>query len=256
MRSQLRMILVISAVGMAACAAPGSRPKELTETERARLFVEVANGALVEGDAIGALENLARAERIDSSLPELHHSRALAYYMKKENDKALDSARVAVKLKPDYSQANNTLGKFLIDEGKYAEAEAPLLSAAKDPLNREAYKANTNLGILYYRTGKYSIAAKHLDKAVDEAPAAACIAYYYRGHLKLKDGHVREATREYEKATEKFCAGFADAHFALGIAHERDRNYDQARKVFLSIKQNFPNSKIAEQAMTRLKHLP
>ena len=257
MRNGIQIVLLVfCALGLWSCASFISKEKEMTLDERGRLYVEVANGAIVEGDAIGALENLAKAERLAPNLPELHHSRALAYSMKKENDKALAAARKAVLLKPDYSQANNTLGKFLIDIGQYAEAEAPLLQASKDNFNREAFKADTNLGILYYRTAKYSSALQHLDKAIEEAPGATCIAYYYRGHLELKDVHLRNAIQEYEKATQKFCGGFADAHFALGVAYERSRNYDRARKIFLDIRQNFPNTKVAEQAIDRLKSLP
>ncbi len=237
------------------CATSSER-KELTKTERARLFLDVANASLMEGDAIAALENLSRAESFAPEMPEISHSRALAFHMKKDSEAAIAAAKKAVEMSPKYSAANNTLGKLLIDASKYTEAEAPLLQASQDPLNREAYKANTNLGILYYRTDRIEKAETFLSKAIDEVPQQSCVAYYYRGHLRLKESRLKDAVKEYERASNKMCGAFADAHFALGIAPERSREYDRARKTFLSIPQNFPESKVAEQAMERLKHLP
>ena len=145
---------------------------------------------------------------------------------------------------------------MLLDSGNYHDAEAPLLKAASDPSYADAYKPHSNLGILFYRRGQFVPAQKYLNQAVAEAPARACIAHYYLGHIQLKQGKFSEATRSYDRATQNFCTNFADAHLALGIAYERNKQYDLARKKFLDIKINFPNSQIAEQAMDRLTYLP
>ena len=84
----------------------------------------------------------------------------------------------------------------------------------------------------------------------------SCVAYYYRGHLNLRENRFKEASRDYEHATQKFCAGFADAHFALGVAYLRNKQYDLARKKFLEIKQRYPNTEMADQAMDRLRYIP
>src|SRR5262245_40822371 len=167
--------------------------KEPTRTERARMLIEIANSALVEGDSIGALENLMRAEKEDAKLPELYHSMALAYYMKHDTSSALEKARKAVELKQDYSDANNNLGKLLMDSGKTDQSIAPLMAAAKDPVYRDVYKPLTNLGILHYRQGSYDRAETFLSNAIQEAPAVACVAYYYRGHLRLRESRFSDA---------------------------------------------------------------
>lgn len=220
------------------------------------MLVELANGALVEGDMVGALRTLLEAEAQDDRLPELHHSKALAYLGKHDLSSALSSARKSVEIKPNYADANNTLGKILIDAGKYNEAVTYLSVAANDPLYADAYRAHTNLGILYYRQGQDDPSSTHFTKAVELAPTQACIAHYYQGHLNLKKGAMGGAIRSYDLATQRFCAGFGDAHLALGIAYERNKEYERARKKFLDIKQSFPNTKVAEQAMDRLKYLP
>jgi type IV pilus assembly protein PilF len=247
-------------VGMAGCAnsknVRESKKKEPSATETARMYIEIANGALLEGDATGALENLFRAEKIDSKLPELYHSEALAYYMKHDLPIAVEKARKAVELKPDYSDAENTLGKLLIDSGRTDEAIQYLVRASNDPVYHEAFKALTNLGIVYYRRDDYARADRYLTLAIEDAAASACVAFYYRGQIRVHDSRFREALSDYDNAGKKGCAGFADAHLAMGLVYERSRQYDLARKKYLEIESRFPNSKFADQAMNHLRSLP
>lgn len=252
-------VLAVSALFSGACATGGPgkhEKKEPSRTERARMLVEVANGALSEGDPTGALENLLRAEREDAKLPELHHSKALAFFMKHDLPAATAEARKAVELKEDYTEANNTLGKLLMDQGKALEATPFLSRAANDPIYRESYKPLTNLGILEYRRGDTAGASRYFSRAIEAAPSLACIAYYYRGHIHMKDSRFREAVADYDNAGKKACAGFADAHLAMGLAYERNKQFDLARKKYLEIQNRYPNTKVAEQAVSHLRYLP
>lgn len=230
--------------------------RELTDEERARLFLNSANGAILERDYTGALQNLVEAERLDPKIPDVYHSKAIALYMKFDLQGAVLAANKAVSLAPKNSDARNTLGKLLIDQGKLTEAEGHLLASAKDPLYRNAYKARTNLGILYYKLGNYAEASQNLDIAIRDEPVLSCHAYYYRGHIHLRDGRFSQAVKDYDSATKKACAGFADAHLALGIAYERKKDYARARKKYIEIESSFPDSKVAEKAIERLRYLP
>ncbi len=252
-KASFSLVLLLSAF-VQSCATTGI--KTLSPTQRAKLIVQVANGALLEGDPTGALQHLAKAEESDPNLPELHHTKALAYHAKHDDIRAIAEARLAVSIQPAYSEANNTLGKLLLDQGRYDEAEKPLMVAATNPLYRDSYRAYTNLGILYYRKEDDKKSEDALSKAIQESPTLSCIAYYYMGHIHLKNGSVLTALGDYEKASQKFCAGFADAHLAVGVLYEKNKDYEHARKKFLDIKQSFPNTKIAEQAMEHLKYIP
>lgn len=248
-------IALAALVAGCATASPGQK-HELSHEERAALLLQVANGALVEGDPTGALGTLMQAEQDNPEMPEIHHSMALAYYAKNDLKDALTEAQTAVKLAPKYPDANNTLGKILIDVGRYDEARDPLLRAAQDPLYREAYKSWTNLGILNYRKGDYAKASQDFEKAIEADRDDSCIAFYYRGHLKLRVGDYGDAMRDYTQATKRACGGFADAHLAIAITYEREKQYDLARRGYLQIEQRFPNSKAADEANNHLKALP
>ena len=248
----------ISLLLVASACASGGKSKASAD-EKARVYLEAAAAAKAEGDLTGALQYLNDAEQLDDSIPELHHLKAIVLNQKHERALAIQSIRKALDLKPKYSDAMNTLGRLLMDDGSassISEAEKWLKLAASDLLYRDAWKPKTNLGIIHYRRGDDVKALDSLNRAVEASPLHACVAHYYIGHIRLKAGSFLEAARSYDKATQKFCAGFADAHLAEGVALERGREYDKARSKFLEVTKTFPNTSIADQAMNRLKGLP
>lgn len=253
--SSLVVFGLVGVLFLGGCAST-SKSGSLSRADRARLLIEVANGAILEGDPTGALGNLVEAEALDPSLPELHHSRALAFYMKKDLGAAMASARKAVALRPEYADANSTLGKILLDRGALREAEAFLQKAARDPLYRDAYKARTNLGILYYRNGETTLAETQFNLAIEQEPINACVAYYYRGEIQSKGSKFLEAIRDYEKATQRFCGAYGEAHLALAKAYASSKQYQKARKKLLEVRDVFSNTPIADQAMDQLRYLP
>jgi Tfp pilus assembly protein PilF len=247
--------VLFSGLLLVACAT--AKPKqEVTPEQHARLLLNVANASLIENDPVQAMEALAQAEAVDPNLPEIYHTRGLAYYNRGDVNSALEQVQKALKMAPEYVDANNSLGKILTDLGRYDEAVAPLQKAAHAPFYRETYKPLTNLGVLYYRKGDLGKAGDFFTKAIESGGDHACIAYYYKGHLELHDGHYSEAIKDYTSATKRWCAGFADAHLAIGITYERTKQYAMARKTFVEVQQRYPNSKAADKAMGHLRELP
>lgn len=230
--------------------------RELNDSGKALLHVQIANSALLEGDLTGALVELAVAEKLDNDLPEVFHTRALVFFKKKDYPKAIAEIEKATTINPNLAGVNNTYGKLLIDMGRYKEAQAPLIQAAEDPFYRGAYKARTNLGIIYYRTGRTDQALKAFDQAVQDSPGAACVAHYYLGHIALKRANPEKAIIEYRNATKRFCAGFKEAHLALGETLASLGKNDEARKKLLDVQSLFPESPAAETAKKRLRALP
>lgn len=255
MNRSLIVLISLLAVCTVASGCSGKKKKELTKAESARLILDMAAGAINERDPIDALEKIKLAESAEPSLPEIPFLRSLAYELKNDLERATIEIKKALTLSPKSSAVNAQLGKLMLEQGKPAEAIRPLTQAATDPLYREAYKARTNLGILFYRRGELEIAAKHMKKAVSENPLMACMAHYYLGHLSLKAGKFDDAIRNYDRSTRAICGGFADGHFALGVAYQRARKNEEARKKFLSVQQQFPRSSAAERSMDHLREL-
>jgi Tfp pilus assembly protein PilF len=236
------------------CATTSSN--KLSKTEQAFLLIQAADGAIAENDPSGALKFLADAEKLDDSIPELYLSRAIAYANKKMLSQAIQSVKRAVEIRPDYSEANNSLGRYLMDNNQLEEAEYYLIRAASDPLYPDTYKPLTNLGILHYRKGNLEQSERYLTRAIETQSPFACIASYYRGHIRMKKNDLKNAIKDYEASTKKFCGGFGEAHLALGIALERNKEFERARKKFLDVQQRYSGSHLAEQATKHLLSLP
>lgn len=252
-----RLSLVAFALVLASCATTsGTKKTKMSTAEQSDLMIRTAAGTIEENDPIGALQLLAEAEKLTPNRPEIFHLRTIAYTAKGEPTEALAAARKAVALAPEVAEYNNNLGKLLLDHGKLNEAETLLLKSANDQLYRDAYKANTSLGILYYRRGQEAEARKRFAKAAQQSPRDACVAYYYLGHIDLKASRFDEAIRHYDRATRQLCASFSDAHYALGLAYEQAQQFEKARRKFMDITSAFPDSQVATRAMNRLRNLP
>ncbi|NDD92765.1 hypothetical protein EBZ37_11840 [bacterium] len=254
-RVTLALITLMSVCStvLVGCASMGGSKNSQAEAQK---WVGLAEASLGDNDPSGALQELLKAEEISSDLPSLHHARALAYLAKSDLSLARDSARRAYELAPKDGPIATTYGKILIDLNRYAEAEAVLLPAARDPLYRESYRPRTNLGILNLRRGDYSAARFHLDRAIQDSPEQACVAYHFRGQLGVKQGRLKDAIRDLERSTQRLCAGYGEAEVSLGSALISDRQYDRARKKFLEINDRFPGTAWADAAMERLRGLP
>ena len=254
MRNLLLTALICSSFFLGACSS--TQEKKLSKKEKAMLYVDIANASFMEGDFIGSLGSLKKAEELDANLPEIHHAKALSYYFKKDLNAALQSAQRAVALAPEFSDAQTTLGKIYLDLKKFNQAEKHLMIAAADPLYRDAYKARTNLGVLYFEQGQYTLAKKQLDSAIQIEPMGACVAYYYRGQILDKQEKHSDAIKDYTKATRQLCGNYGDAHYAIGVSYAKSKKYKEARKKFVEITELYPETDVAQKAYQQLRYIP
>lgn len=252
----LSALTVLSLSLVSACATNPNAERELSDSERTSFLLKIAAANLTEGDPTGALENLLQVKEIDPSIPETHYLLALAYHQKSEPELALQSAKEAVRLRPTYSRALNTLGKIQFDLGLWKEAEKNLLLAAKDLTFRDAYVAKTNLGVLYLKQLKHDLALSWLDQAIRDGKSAACMASYYRGQVYLEKNKIEKAHYDFREASKNNCSQFASAHLGTAKSLVRMKKYDQARAKLLEVKQLFPHSDEANQANQYLKEIP
>jgi Tfp pilus assembly protein PilF len=233
-----------------------SSPHRLTREERVARYLNYAVAAVGDGDPIGALQSLSYIADDARDIPEYHHVKSMALAAKHDTEAALNESQLAVALRHDFPEAQTTQGKLLMDLGRYDEAVRILEPAARNPLYRDAFKADTSIGVIEYRRGHYADALRALSRAIEAAPKQACLAYFYRGHIHLKLNATSLAVEDYTKASYSTCSTFADAHLALAIAYERNHDSEQARKKFLDVARHFPNTTLARQAMDHLRALP
>lgn len=230
--------------------------RQISKKDRISMLVSIAAANIAENDTTSALQTLGQIRDFDENNSEEWYLYALAYLQKNEIKLATESARRSVKLDPKFSAAKNTLGKILLDQGKYQESEKYLLESASDLLFRESYLPKTNLGILYYKQGLLKKSDTWLTKAIADGGPLECMAYFYRGKVKSDLNDLVSAERDFARSARGSCSGLADAHVAIGKTFIREKKYDQARAKFIEIQRLFPSSEVSDEATQYLREIP
>lgn len=100
--------------------------------------------------------------------------------------------------------------------GDHERAERQFLKIVADfPLLAGPY---CNLAIIYSKQGKYEDALAYVDKAL-AMDGGLVEGYNVRGGIRLKQGHVKDAERDYLKAVE-LRPGYANAQYNLALLYD------------------------------------
>lgn len=143
-------------------------------------------------------ETLIRKTVATSPLSTDAHWQMGEYYKEqKDYEQAIDQFQQAIELSSKNYLAYEELGVAYAELKQYSVAEQYFLQAiATFPVSEGGYyKAENNLGLLYYRMGNYSSAIHHLQKAIAIEPD------FSKAHHDL--GLVYATIGEYTKAEEE-----------------------------------------------------
>ena len=140
-------------------------------------------------------------------------------------------ARRALKEKPDFREARNTLAVVLIHEKKYAEAIAVLKPLTQDILYQTPENAWGNLGWAYLEQGSFDLAIDALKRSVAAQPLF-CVGSY---RLGIAFEHKQELTTALEAFTRALetdapgCNSLQEAFAARGRVRMKLGDSDAAR---------------------------
>lgn len=119
-------------------------------------------------------------------------------------------ARAALKLKPDFASATNTLGVILVREKKYDDAIAVLRPLTENMVYSTPELAWGNLGQAYLEKGDADQAIVALKRAVALQPGF-CVGSYRLGQAYERKGDLRAAQQAYSSTVD---AGYDACRFA------------------------------------------
>jgi tetratricopeptide (TPR) repeat protein len=126
------------------------------------------------------------------ALPHAYRGRVLAALGR--NLEAEAELRRAVEIDPQQIVARNALGKFFLDTGHVAEAEAQYRASLENMQNLEAAKA---LAQIYTLRNSSSQAAAALKQVLDLEPYDAQ-AHFQLGAIYLESGNAAEAEKQFQ----------------------------------------------------------
>jgi len=140
-------------------------------------------------------------------------------------------ARLALKARPDYREATNTLGVILIHQKRYADAIVVLKQLTEDILYQTPENAWGNLGWAQLEAGKLDAAIGSLRRSVAAQPLF-CVGLYRLGLAHERQRDDKAAAEALTRALETQapgCNALQDAYAARARVEARLGNGDSAR---------------------------
>ena len=219
-----RLLIVLSATLLAACAGTGTAPaadreiktdSDQTDADRrAGLRLELAQGYFSRGQFPTALDELKLALQAKPDMREAVNLRGLIYAAMGDHQLAEESFRRALSVYPNDPDTMHNYGWFLCQQRRFPEAEAQFNAAVALPQYRERSKSLLAMGVCQARAGQTAAAEQTLQRSFDLDPGNPATAMnladvlYKRGEFpraRFYVGRVNDV-REYSNAESLWLA--------------------------------------------------
>ncbi len=169
------VLAVLVACWMGACTTTSStthRKDDIAQDQksRAQAHLELGMSYYDSRNFEFAIEELNEALKSKSDFVPAYDGLALIYMELKEDKKAEDAFKKALRYKPDSSGTKNNYGQFLCSRGRAQEGLRQLLGAVKNPLYDTPDVAYTNAGQCARREGDNQAAEEYFRQAVMRNP--------------------------------------------------------------------------------------
>lgn len=190
--------------------------------------------------------------RIPSKEAQKFYDRAREEQRKDETKKAVDDLEKAVKLTPDYYEANLQLGLEYQKQARTADAERTLAHALA--VNPGSMKARAALGQILCDAGKFEQAAAMLTEAVRLGSTASSV-YYAMGLSYSKLDEFDRAEESLKRALVISNGAQAQAYLLLHNVYLKRKHLDKALEQLDAYIKRFPNAADREQVQERAEKL-
>jgi len=208
---------------------------------------------LNQGDTAGAITNAKKAVKVNRWDPRAWHALGLAYFGAGLPGEAETAFLKALKLEPDFSQAQLNLGGLYLETERWDDAILWLGKAAANPEYRQPDRALHNLGWAWFNKGDYGKAREHFRKVLREFHRF-CPALLNLGRVDEAEGKVEDALKRYQQAVECDPADLK-GKLSLGIVEGRLDMLSDACKHLSEVQAADPYGELYDQAAEYLKRL-
>ena len=241
----LRLGAGLFALGLlTACAnQPETQPGETRAEERTRvadLNTQLGLEYMRDGNNETALKRLEKAVETDPKHAPAYTALALLYSRLGEVAKAEANFQAALRLAPNNGNTLNNYGMFLCQQKRYADGEAALLKAVKNPLYAAPAIAYTNAGLCAEQAGNPKAAEDYFRQALEINPNIGP-ALFGMAELSFKRGDAEGAAQYLNRHLKS--AGASARALALGVQIEKQTaNHDRQASYEMMVRNQFPDS--------------
>jgi tetratricopeptide (TPR) repeat protein len=190
-------------------------------------YLKMGDECLVRKDYRRALEFYQKAEAAQGSNPYLHYNWAACFFALEEYDAAITRFKIAVKLKPDFTDAYINWGITLMNKHRLREAVKKFKQASK--IAPDDPKVYLNMGIVLEMLEYPEDAEENFLKVLEKtsptqehgdlkASNERIIALNKLALLDMKKDKLQEAINKFQQIV-KIDPKFAPAYYNLAIVH-------------------------------------
>ncbi len=249
---KLPILVVGTALLLSGCVATGlgpgggaqqavsSQPAENEQQQRAKVHTELGSLYMLDGRSVIALEEARIALSVDPNYAPAYNLLGLVHMVLKEDRLAEDSFEKALRLAPGDPEINNNFGWFLCQTGREQRAIAHLKAAASNPLYATPTKPYTNLGVCSVRLKDDKAGEDYLLTALRLSPTNTQ-ALFGLADIAYRQARYPEA-RQWITDIEKMMEPTAEVIW-LALRVERKLGNREAEARYVSqLRRRFPGS--------------
>ena len=243
-----RIVIIGIFLSLAACSSLSQSDSDL-----AKLHLSLGTSQLQSGNYPQALEELLKAQELDSSNEVVQNNLGLAYFVRDRFDLAEIHVRKALAINPQYSDARNNLSRILIERGLYSEAATEARTVTLDLTYPFPEKPLVNLGMAYFKLKNFTAAKATLLKAL-ENQRDNCLANSYYGRSLFELHETSKASDALDKAVG-FCerSQFDEPHYYSGLAYFELGQKEKAEARLEELIKLYPQGKYSDKAKSMLE---
>jgi len=208
---------------------------------------------LNHGDTAGAITKAKAAVKSNRWDAKAWHTLGLTYFAAELPGEAEKSFVKALKLQPDFSQAQVNLGSLYLETKRWDDAIIWLQKAATNPEYRQPDRALHNLGWAWFNKGEYGKARENYRKVLRQFQQF-CPALLNLGMVDEAEGKVEDALKRYQQAVECDPADLK-ARLNLGIVEGRLDMLSDACEHLNGVKEADPYGELHDRASDYLRRL-
>lgn len=233
----------------------GTSEKEL-EVNKKKALLHYTHGteSLIQKDYTTALDHLIKSDRLRPNQSKTLNNLGMAYFFKKESQRALKTLLLSLKSDPKNSDARSNLASVYYQIGNYNKSEEHYNIVLKDLVYQYQFKIFHNLALIELKRGSYDKAVVSLKKSI-EVKDDYCPSNYKLGNLAYRRFDYHSALKYYQDATKGNCYNLAEPHLRQADTLIQLKKYTEARLKLTDVKNQFKGTRFDTLARVKLNDL-